>query len=50
MGVEGHRPDCRKPDLADWPVASLLRRVMALWLQRQPVARRLLTPSLSDLE
>jgi hypothetical protein len=37
-------------DLADWPVATLLRRVMALWLQRQPVARRLLTPNLSDLE
>lgn len=37
-------------DLADWPVASLLRRVMALWLQRQPVARLLLTPGLSDLE
>ena len=37
-------------DLTDWPVASLLRRVMALWLQRQPVARRLVTPGLSDLE
>ena len=37
-------------DLADWPVASLLRRVMALWLQRQPVARLLMTPGLSDLE
>jgi len=37
-------------DLTDWPVASLLRRVMALWLQRQPVAGRLLMTSLSDLE
>jgi hypothetical protein len=37
-------------DLADWPVASLLRRVMALWLQRQPVAGRLPMTSLSDLE
>jgi hypothetical protein len=36
--------------LADWPVASLLRRVLGLWLQRQPVARRLVTPGLSDLE
>lgn len=36
--------------LADWPVASLLRRVLGLWLQRQPVARRLVTPVLSGLE
>jgi hypothetical protein len=36
-------------DLTGWPVASLLRRVMALWLQRQPVAGRLLMTSLSDL-
>jgi hypothetical protein len=36
--------------LADWPVASLVRRVLALWLQRQPVARQLLTSSLSDRE
>jgi hypothetical protein len=36
-------------DLRGWPVVSLLRRVMALWLQRQPVADRLLMTSLSDL-
>jgi hypothetical protein len=36
-------------DLTGWPVVSLLRRVMALWLQRQPVADRLLMTSLSDL-
>jgi hypothetical protein len=36
--------------LADWPVASLLRRVLGLWLQRQPVARMLVTRGLSDLE
>jgi hypothetical protein len=34
-------------DLANWPVASLLRGVLGLWLQRQPVAQRLMTPGLS---
>ena len=37
-------------DLAGWPVASLLRRVLGLWLQRQPVSRRLITQDLSGLE
>jgi hypothetical protein len=35
--------------LASWPIASLLRRVLGLWKQRQPVSGRLSGPVISDL-
>lgn len=35
--------------LADWPVASLVRKILGLWLQRQPVSTRLPLTLLSDL-
>lgn len=34
--------------LADWPIASLIRRILGLWLQRQPVSDRL-PMTVSDL-
>lgn len=36
--------------LADWPIASLIRRVLRLWLQRQPVEHLIQLPDLSDPE
>ncbi|KUF13304.1 NACHT domain-containing protein [Streptomyces silvensis] len=34
--------------LEHWPIASLLRRVLGLWLERRPVGQRISMPIISD--